>query len=99
MPAGAVAALAHCLERAGHTRMAEEVGYAVDGNWDELVLAPSEEDEVLSALHNCPASLRPLKNALEAKARLRDESTDQRPWFRGRGALIYRHCRRVLRQQ
>lgn len=74
LSASAVAALARCLQRAGHVRLADDVGLAVDANWDELVLAPSEEDEILSALHTCPDLLRPLRDALRANARDREQT-------------------------
>jgi hypothetical protein len=64
-----VAVLALCLQRAGRTRLADDVGVALDGNWKELVLARGEEDEILSVLQDCPVELQPLRDALQANAR------------------------------
>ena len=73
LSATAVAVLARCLQRAGQTRLADDVGMALDGNWGEMQLAANEEDTILSVLHDCPDRLQPLRNALQANARRRRE--------------------------
>jgi hypothetical protein len=73
LSASAVALLARCLQRAGHIRLADDVGLAVDANWSELKLAPNEEDEILAALNDCPALLQPLRDALQASGWRRAE--------------------------
>jgi len=67
LSAAAVAVLARSLHRAGHTRLADDVGLALDANWQELVLAPNEERQILSVLHDCPPVLKPLQDELQAK--------------------------------
>ena len=69
LSSAAVAVLARCLQRAGHIRLADDVGLALDADWKELVLAPSEEDEIVAVLRPCPVVLEPLRDALQAKAR------------------------------
>ncbi len=69
LSASAVALLAHRLARAGNTRLAEDVGRAVDADWNELVLAQTEKHEILRVLVDCPAVLQPLRAALQAGAR------------------------------
>ena len=68
-----VAVLARCLQRAGHVRLASDVGLAVDANWSELTLVSNEEDEILAALDDWPAQLLPLRDALRANAWCRTE--------------------------
>jgi hypothetical protein len=65
LSASAVAVLARCLQRAGHMPLADDLGFALDANWNELVLARSEEKEVLSVLDDCPAELETLRVALQ----------------------------------
>ena len=48
--ATAVAVLARCLQRAGHNRLADDVGLALDADWHELVLAPNEAAALLDEL-------------------------------------------------
>lgn len=62
----AVATLARCLQRAGYVDLADDVGLALDADWTELQLAPSEEEEILAVLDDCPALLEPLRDALRA---------------------------------
>lgn len=71
LSASTVASLARRLQCAGQLRLADDVGRAVDADWNELQLAPNEEATILSVLHDCPAPLRPLRDALEANARRR----------------------------
>lgn len=59
LSAGTVAVLARCLQRAGESELANEIAFAIDGDWTELTLAPSEEDEILTVLYNCPLVLQP----------------------------------------
>jgi hypothetical protein len=73
LSASAVAALARRLQRAGQTRLADDVGLALDANWSEMQLAPNEEDTILSVLHDCPVLLKPLRDALQANVRRRGE--------------------------
>ena len=73
MSATAVALLARLLQGAGQIRLADDVGLALDANWSEMVLAPNEEDTILSVLQDCPALLRPLRDALQATVRRRGE--------------------------
>lgn len=77
LSASAVALLARRLQRAGHRQLADDVGLAVDANWDELVLASHEEEEILSTLHHCPAPLRPLRDELRANTRRRGKQTGE----------------------
>jgi hypothetical protein len=79
LSATAVAVLARCLQRAGQTRLADDVGLALDANWKEMKLAPNEESTILSVLDNCPDLLHPLRNALQANARRRAEGLIQDP--------------------
>jgi hypothetical protein len=69
LSASAVAMLARCLRRAGHVRLADDVGLALDAAWEEMQLAPNEERAILSALDDCPDVLRPLQEALHTKIR------------------------------
>lgn len=74
LSATAVAVLARCLQRAGQTRLADDLGLALDADWDEMKLAPNEEATILSVLDQCPELLRPLEDALQAKTRRRSEN-------------------------
>jgi hypothetical protein len=76
--ATAVAVLARCLQRAGHKRLADDVGLALDADWHELVLAPNEEKEILSVLAHCPPVLHPLRDALQARTHPSARATTQR---------------------
>jgi hypothetical protein len=69
LSASAVALLARRLAGAGNRGLADDVGIAVDADWDELVLAPDEEKQILGVLQDCPALLQPLRAALQARAR------------------------------
>ena len=62
----AVATLARCLQRAGYIDLADDVGLALDSDWNELQLAPTEEEEMLAVLDDCPALLEPLRDSLRA---------------------------------
>ena len=62
----AVATLARCLQRTGYIDLADDVGLALDSDWNELQLAPIEEEEMLAVLDDCPALLQPLRDALRA---------------------------------
>jgi hypothetical protein len=73
LSARAVAVLARRLQRAGQRRLADDVGLALDAEWSEMKLAPNEEDTILSVLRDCPVSLRPLRDALQASVRRRAE--------------------------
>jgi hypothetical protein len=74
LSASAVALLARCLQRAGQTRLADDVGLALDADWDEMKLAPNEEATILSVLDHCPELLRPLRDALQANTRRSGEN-------------------------
>lgn len=74
LSASAVALLARCLQRAGQIRLADDVGFALDADWDEMKLAPSEEAAILSVLAHCPDLLRPLRDALQANTGRHDEN-------------------------
>jgi hypothetical protein len=69
LSASAVAVLARCLDRSGHVRLADDVGLALDADWDEFVLAPHEEREILSVLAQCPSVLNSLRDALKARTK------------------------------
>ncbi len=73
LSASSVAVLARRLQRAGQLRLADDVGLALDGDWNELQLAPNEEITILRVLRDCPELLRPLRDALRANVRLRAE--------------------------
>jgi hypothetical protein len=73
LSATAVAVLARCLQRAGQTQLADDVGLALDANWTEMQLAQYEEDTILSVLYDCPDLLQPLREALRTNARRRSE--------------------------
>lgn len=73
LSASSVAVLARRLQRAGQLRLADDVGLALDGDWNELQLAPNEEITILRVLCDCPELLRPLRDALRANVRLRAE--------------------------
>lgn len=73
LSASAVASLARHLQGLGQVDLAQELGFAVDANRGELRLAPSEEDAILSVLHDCPVVLQPLRDALEANVHRRGE--------------------------
>ena len=66
LSATSVAVLGRCLQRGGHNRLADDVGLALDADWHELVLAPTEESQILSVLDDCPAELEPLRLVLQA---------------------------------
>ena len=65
---GAVAELARRLSDVGESEMAQTIGFAVDGNQDELVVAPKEERAIVAVLEDCPADLEPLRLALRVRA-------------------------------
>jgi hypothetical protein len=69
LSATAVAVLARCLQRAGQTQLAGDVGLALDADWREIKLAPNEENTILSVLQDCPDLLQPLRDALQANVR------------------------------
>ena len=69
LSASAVAKLARCLARAGHVRLADDVGLALDADWNDLVLAPAEKREIVAVLADCPVVLKPLRDALQASTR------------------------------
>lgn len=73
LSASAVAVLARRLERAGQLRLADDVGLALDGDWNEMQLAPNEETTILRVLRDCPDLLRPLRDSLQANVRRRAE--------------------------
>jgi hypothetical protein len=68
LSASATASLARRLQDMGDLEMAEKIGFAVDGNQDELLVGQREGRAILGVLHDCPAELDPLRLALRARA-------------------------------
>ncbi len=68
LSASAIALLARRLQETGHLELAVAVGVAVDANRHELPLGHGEEDTIRRALHDCPAQLKPLRDALRRSA-------------------------------
>jgi hypothetical protein len=68
LSASATASLARRLQDVGDLEMAEKIGFAVDGNQDELLVGPREGRAILTVLGDCPTELDPLRLALRARA-------------------------------
>ena len=67
LSASATASLARRLQDVGDLEIAEKIGFAVDGNQDDLLIGAGEGRAILAVLHDCPAELDPLRRALRAR--------------------------------
>ena len=68
LSASGIALLARRLQEAGDLELAQTIGLALDAGQEELLIGPAEGHAVLAVLHDCPPELRPLRDALQARA-------------------------------